>query len=88
MKGLKCACPKTWTYYVEFFVLDDGERLSLVNRMPGAKLKRWKVGCGNKTIARQHEAVLKAKALLRAVISERLVMAVSTFGSRRGIPPA
>jgi hypothetical protein len=80
VKGIKCACPKTWTYYVEFFVIDDGERLSIVNRMPGAKLKRWKVGCGNKKIARQHEALIKAKLLAGAMISERLASHVSTFG--------
>ena len=76
----KCVCPKTWTYYVEFFVMDDGERLWLTNRKPGAKLKRWKVGCGNKTIARQHEAVIKTKLLAGAMVSERLARTVSTFG--------
>ena len=65
---------------MEFFVVDDGERLSLVNRMPGAKLKRWKVGCGNKTVARQHEAVIKGKLLAGAMMSERLSSNVSTFG--------
>ena len=25
VKGLKCPCPKSWAYYVEFYVLDDGD---------------------------------------------------------------
>jgi integrase len=80
VKGLKCACPKTWTYYVEFYVLDDGERLILTNRMPGAKLKRWKVGCDNKTLARQQEAVIKTKLLAGSLVSDRMASNVSTLG--------
>ena len=60
-KGLKCPCPKSWSYYVEFRVLDDGEVLKLAGG--GGQLKRWKVGSLNKTIAKQQEAVYKTKLL-------------------------
>ena len=50
------------SYYVEFSVLDDGEALKLANG-GGGQLKRWKVGSLNKTMARQHEAVLKTQLL-------------------------
>src|SRR5262249_39762126 len=71
VKGMKCPCPKTWAYYVEFYVLDDGKKLSLTKRIPGAKLKRWKVGCDNKTIAKQQEAVIKTNLLAGAMASEQ-----------------
>ncbi|MDI3465647.1 MAG: hypothetical protein OJF50_004468 [Nitrospira sp.] len=79
-KGLKCSCPKSWAYYIEFYVLDDGRRLTLTKRVPGAKLKRWKVGCDNKTLARQQEAVIKTKLLAGAVESERAKQTVMTLG--------
>jgi integrase len=80
MMGKACACPKAWSYYVEFYVLDDGQRLSLTTRMPGAKLKRWKVGCDNKTIAHQQEAVIKTKLLAGALASEQARRSVMTLG--------
>ena len=49
-------------YYVEFRVIDDGEALTLAVG-GGGQLKRWKVGSLNKTMARQHEAVLKTQLL-------------------------
>jgi hypothetical protein len=79
MMGKACACPKAWSYYVEFYVLDDGQRLSLTTRMPGAKLKRWKVGCDNKTIAHQ-QAVIKTKLLAGALASEQARQSVMTLG--------
>jgi integrase len=48
------------SYYVEFPVFDDGKTLTLANGIVGARLKRWKVGCLNRTTAKQHEALLKA----------------------------
>jgi len=78
MKGLKCPCPKSWTYYVELYVLE--ERLRLTKCLPGVKLKRWKVGCDNKTLARQQEAVIKTKLLAGAVESERTKQSIMTLG--------
>jgi len=49
------------SYYVEFRVLDDGNALTLARG--GGQLKRWKVGCLNKTAAKEHEAILKTKLL-------------------------
>jgi hypothetical protein len=49
------------SYYVEFRVLDDGNVLTLARG--GGQLKRWKVGCLNKTAAKEHEAILKTKLL-------------------------
>ena len=45
------------SYYVEFRVIDsaDGKSLVLASGVPGARKKRWKVGCLNKTIAREME---------------------------------
>jgi hypothetical protein len=80
VQGKACSCPKAWSYYVEFFVLDDGERLKLTTRIPGAKLRRWKVGCDNKTIARQQEAVIKTQLLAGAVLSERVQQTMMTLG--------
>jgi integrase len=50
------------SFYVEFRVLDDGERLILAP--PGlGKLKRWKVGTCERRIARTQEAVIKTGLL-------------------------
>ena len=67
-------------YYVEFRVLDDGKTLSLASGVQGAKLTRWKVGCDNKTIARQQEAIIKTKLLSGAMPSERVQQAMMTLG--------
>ena len=39
------------SYYVEFRVMEseDGKSLVLASGVPGARKKRWKVGCLNKT---------------------------------------
>ena len=50
------------SYYVEFRVLDDGKALSLATG-GGGGLKRWKVGCVNKTVAKQQEAIIKTQLL-------------------------
>ena len=70
-KGLKCPCPKTWSYYVEFRVLDDGKTLSLARGTAGGKLKRWKVGSLNRTMAKQQEALIKTDLMKGTVKSKR-----------------
>lgn len=67
------------SYYVEFRVLDNGKTLSLASGIRGAKLKRWKVGCTNKTVAKQQEAVIKTKLLAGAMVSEQVQRVVMTF---------
>lgn len=67
------------SYYVEFAVLDDGKTLSLASRIVGAKLKRWKVGCTNKTEAKQQEAIIKTKLIAGTMVSERVQHVTITF---------
>ena len=67
-------------YYVEFRVLDDGKTLSFASGVHGAKLTRWKVGCSNKTMAQQQEAIIKTKLLSRGMPSERVHETVMTLG--------
>jgi hypothetical protein len=54
------------SYYVEFRVTEseDGKSLVLASGVPEARKKRWKVGCLNKTIAREMESVIKTRLLL------------------------
>ncbi|HRB82150.1 MAG TPA: site-specific integrase [Nitrospira sp.] len=61
------------SYYVEFRVIDseDGKSLVLASGVPGARKKRWKVGCLNKTIAREMETAIKTRILLGQERSER-----------------
>ncbi|MEO7862846.1 MAG: site-specific integrase, partial [Nitrospirales bacterium] len=66
-------------YYVEFRVLDNGKTLSLASGVQGAKLIRWKVGCGNKTIAQKQEAVIRTKLMAGAMASERTQNTVMTL---------
>lgn len=80
VKGFKCLCPKSWSYYVEFYVVEQGGTLALTKRMPGAKLRRWKVGCDNKKVAREQEAVIRTKLLAGAMPSERARLTVATLG--------
>ena len=68
------------SYYVEFRVLDNGETLSLASGIYGAKLKRWKVGSLNKTVAKQQEAIMKTKLLSGAMPSERAQDTMMTLG--------
>jgi len=60
------------SYYVEFPVLDDGKTLRLARGVPGAKLKRWKVGTLNRTTAKDQEAILKTQLLNGTIASEKL----------------
>src|SRR5215217_5113272 len=59
------------SYYVEFRVMEDGKSLVLASGVIGARKKRWKVGCLNKTVAREMEAVIKTRILLGQEGSER-----------------
>lgn len=54
-------------YYVEFPVLDDGKVLTLASGTPGARVKRWKTGTNNKTMAKQQETLLKTD-LMKGVV--------------------
>jgi integrase len=68
------------SFYVEFRVLDDGKTLSLASGIQGGKLKRWKIGCLNKTLAKQQEAILKTKLLAGSLASGRAQSTVMTLG--------
>ena len=57
-------------WYVEFRVLDDGRTLTLA-KGGGGRLKRWKVGSLNKTMAKQQEAIIKTELMKGRVKSER-----------------
>ena len=59
------------SYYVEFPVLDDGKTFKLARGVPGARLKRWKVGNTNRTIAKQQEALIKTELMKGLVKSDR-----------------
>src|SRR5688572_2825353 len=56
------------SYYIEFHVLDDGKTLTLAPLGRG-KLKRWKVGSGNRRVAHDQEAVIKTRLLTGQEIS-------------------
>ena len=57
-------------WYVEFSVLDDGKTLTLASAAQGGRLKRWKVGGVTKTVAKQHEALIKTNLMKGLVKSE------------------
>ena len=61
------------SYYVEFRVMEsqDGKSLVLASGVPGARKKRWKVGCLNKTAARDLELAIRMRLLLGQEPSER-----------------
>ena len=63
-------------YYVESPVIDDGTSLKLASGVPGARIKRWKVGCPNRTTAKQHEALIKTD-LMKGTIKSSHVRAVT-----------
>jgi integrase len=58
-------------YYVEFPVIDDGKVLTLARGVPGAKVKRWKTGTNNKTMAKQQEAMIKTDLMKGKIASEK-----------------
>src|SRR2546427_1429752 len=65
-------------YYVEFRVLDDGKTLTLARGVVGAKLKRWKTGTLNKTVAKQQEALIKTD-LMKGIVKSGQVQGPLTF---------
>src|SRR6187549_1936700 len=67
------------SYYVEFHVVDDGKTLSLGTAIGGAKLKRWKVGCTSKAVAKQQEAVIRTKLLSGSIQSVQVHHTKKTF---------
>ena len=60
------------SYYVAFSVVvsDDGKTFKLAPGVPGARLKRWKVGCLNKSIAREMEATIRTNLLQGKILTE------------------
>jgi len=58
-------------WYVEFPVIDDGKVLTLARGTPGAKVKRWKTGTNNKTMAKQQEAIIKTELMKGIIKSEK-----------------
>lgn len=58
--------------YVDFRVLtsEDGKSYRLASELHGARLKRWKVGCLNKQVAREMEAAIRLNLLLGKVLTE------------------
>jgi integrase len=66
------------SYYVEFYVLDDGKTFTLAPGVGGAKLKRWKVSSHNKTMAKQQEALIKTD-LMKGLVKSDQVQGPMTF---------
>ena len=58
-------------WYVEFPVVDDGEKLILGRGLNGAKLKRWKAGT-NKTLATDMESQIRRDLALGLIKSDRV----------------
>jgi integrase-like protein len=69
------------SWYVEFRVIDDGKVLKLGPGY-GGKLKRWKVGSLNKTLAKQQEAVIKTRLISGQEPSPLAVRAKATTFDR------
>jgi integrase len=65
-------------YYVEFSVLDNGKTLTLARGVGGAKLKRWKTGATNRTVAKQQEAIIKTD-LMKGIVKSDQVQSPLTF---------
>jgi len=65
-------------YYVEFPVLDDGKTLTLARGIPGARVKRWKTGTANRTLARQQEALIQTD-LMKGIVKSDQVQGPLTF---------
>ena len=56
-------------WYVEFRVVDDDKVLSLSPGGTIGRMKRWKTGTTNKTVAKQWEAKLKTDLLMGKISS-------------------
>ena len=72
------------SYYVEFRVRlsADGKSVVLASGIAGARKKRWKVGCLNKTVAREMEVANKTRLLLGKELSKGRGLCCSTSGPR------
>ncbi|MDA2909796.1 tyrosine-type recombinase/integrase [Nitrospiraceae bacterium AH_259_D15_M11_P09] len=66
------------SYYVEFPVLDDGKTLTLARGVAGAKLKRWKTGTTNRTMAKQQETLIKTD-LMKGIVKSDMAVKCPTF---------
>lgn len=62
------------SYYVEFRVIDDGKTLRLASS--GGRLKRWRVGSLNKTLARQQEVLIKTD-LMKGIVESPQAKSIS-----------
>jgi len=69
---------RTDGWYVEFRVIDDGKTLSLASGVPGSRLKRWKTGTGNRSLAKQQEALIKTE-LMKGLVKSSTAEAPRTF---------
>lgn len=56
-------------WYVEFRVVDDDTVLSLSPNGAFGRMKRWKTGTPNKTVAKQWEVKLKTELLMGKIPS-------------------
>lgn len=61
------------SYYIEFRVIDDGKFLTLPRNTYEGRLKRWKVGSLNRTLAKQQEVLLKTELMKGLIRSDRNV---------------
>ena len=59
------------SYYVEFRVANDGKVLKLAHEGAGGRLKRWKVGSLNKTMAKQHESIIKTDLMKGSIPTDQ-----------------
>ena len=66
--------------YVEFRVVDDGKTLYLAQRGERGKLKSWKVGSVNRTIAKKQEAIIKTELMKGSVKSQQAQAQALSFG--------
>jgi len=66
-------------WYVEFPVVDDGKTLTLARGTPGARIKRWKTGTPNRTLAKQQEAMIKTDLMMGKILSDRVQSTRMTF---------
>ena len=58
-------------YYVEFPVLDDGKTVTLARGVPGARVKRWKTGTTNRTLAKEQAGIIQTDLLKGIVKSDK-----------------
>ena len=68
------------SYYVEFPVIVEGGKLWLARGVPHARLKRWKVGCRNKEVAKEQEGIRRTQLLEGLPIEAEIPPSIVTFG--------